>query len=150
MLAEFLVISSGRIVDNLYFQSLDARPTPESLEHAAKESCVRQHLHRDVRAGTQESPEENVRSQESNTTFSPYTQKVTPFGIRPRCYHVDCEPAADPWPRARCRIFFRAESVRHHFDARPSSALRHHPFAGFAAGPLASVGSRNRARALCD
>src|SRR5712664_1734447 len=91
-----------------------------------------------------------VRSQESNTTFSPHTQKVTPFGIRPRCYHVDCEPAANPWPRARCRIFFRAESVRHHFDAGLSSALRHHPFAGFAAGPLAAVGSRNLARALCD
>jgi len=58
-LAQFLVIPSGRIVDDLYFQSLYARSAPESLEYAAQESRVRQHLTYDVCAGSQESSEEN-------------------------------------------------------------------------------------------
>src|ERR1700687_698533 len=58
-LAEFLVISSGRIVDNYCFQSPDARPASESLQYPAKELCVRQNLNHDVRAGSQESSKEN-------------------------------------------------------------------------------------------
>src|ERR1700730_505098 len=74
--AQFLVIPSGRIVDNLYFQGLDARPAAESLEHAAKKARVRQHFHHYVHARAQESSEEDY--------IQPIALRATARKVHPR------------------------------------------------------------------
>src|SRR6202035_749982 len=79
-------------------------------------------------------------------------QQKPPFGgdriVSGAVTIVSCESAPDSRPRTRRRIFLRPQSLRHHRDSRSSSALSDYPLAGFLAGPLASMGSRNCAYTL--
>src|SRR5256884_6150037 len=57
--AQLLVIRGGRIIEDIGFDLLDARPAAESLHGVAKEPEVRKYFHKDIHAGAQESAEEN-------------------------------------------------------------------------------------------
>ena len=53
--AQLLVIRGGRIIDDIRFDFLNARPAPKSLKESAKKSQVRQHFRENVHSGARRS-----------------------------------------------------------------------------------------------